>query len=184
MDPTQVIRQPDGSLQCRQCGFSYTLTSEEVADSAGRGLVAVRAAVAGVPENAASRRPAPDIWSVNAYTAHLADAAGVIYDRIRLIAEQDRPLLPWHDQDQAVEEGRHDQTPAGDSLGHLEGTVRTFQEYVWALPRGAWERVGVHAKAGEVRLSEIAQDLPHELEHHAGDIRDIGAQVSSREAGA
>jgi uncharacterized damage-inducible protein DinB len=179
MDPTQVIRQPDGTMRCRQCGFRYTLTPEQVADRAGRGLAAVRAAVASVPEDASSRRPAPEVWSVNAYAAHLADVAEVIYGRIQLIAARARPSLAWHDQDQAVEEGRQDQKPAVDSLRQLEGTVRAFEDYVRALPESAWDRVGVHAKAGEVRLAEIAQDLPHELEHHADDIRCVGAHVSS-----
>jgi DinB superfamily len=152
MDPTQVIRQPDGTMQCRECGFRYTLTSEEVAIRAGRALAAVRAAVASIPEQDRNRRPAPRVWSVNAYTAHLADAIDVIYARIQSIAELDRPLLAWHDQDQAVEDGHQNEKPVADSLEQLEVTVPTCQAYVRTLPYAAWARVGVHSRAGEVRL--------------------------------
>jgi hypothetical protein len=80
------------------------------------------------------------------------------HGRLQLVAEQDQPVLAWHDQDRAVEEGRHDQKPSVDSLGQLGDTEMVFQDYVRALPEGAWDRVGVHAKAGEVRPAAIAID--------------------------
>jgi len=166
-------------MRCRDCGFAYTLTLDEVADRVGLGLQSVHDAVDGVPQEARTRRPAPEVWSGNAYPAHLSDAAKVIYGRTVAIAEQNRPLLAWHDQDQAVEEGRSDERLSSDSLTELAGTVSAFQRYVRAPSKEAWHRVGVHAKAGEVLMSDIAHDLPHELEHHAADIRRVGAQVEA-----
>jgi hypothetical protein len=178
MDPSQVSRDDTGMFRCRTCGFSYNLGPSEIIDRSGSGVGAVRAAVAGVPEAHRHLRPSPEVWSVNAYAAHLAGAASVIVDRVRAIAETDRPLLPYHDQDRAVEDGRADEQAADESLLRLEEAVTAFRSVVTHLVAEQWDRVGVHARAGEVSLSEIAHDMPHELEHHAMDMRRIGASVA------
>lgn len=177
MDPQQVVRDETGIMRCRECGFPYALSQTEVAERADRGLAAVEEAIGGVPLDRRHRRPAPDVWSVNAYTAHLAEAAEVIAGRVRVLAEQERPPLPSYDQERAVAEGRYDERRAEDSLARLRVTVRDCVAHVRALPPEAWRRSGHHAEAGEVYLSDIAHDLAHELEHHAGDIRRIGQQV-------
>jgi hypothetical protein len=180
MDPSQVIRDANGVMRCRECGFSYDLDRREVANRAGSAFAAVQAAVAATPEERRSVRPSPEVWSVNAYAQHLVDAAAVINLRVRAIAETDRPELPYHDQDRAVEEERADEVPATDSLARLEESVQAFQWYLTALPPEAWQRTGIHSRAGEVRLADIAHDMTHELEHHAQDIRRIGVGQTRR----
>jgi hypothetical protein len=175
MDSQQVVRGDDGVMHCTQCGFAYDLDSQETARRAGDGFDAFQFAVVAVPERLQPERPAPDIWSVNAYAAHMAEAANVIYERVRNIAEQERPTLEWYDENEAVERGRYDDRPAVESLEPLRESVTAFRHYLEGLPPEAWDRVGIHSKAGEVRLSEIAQDMPHELEHHAEDVTRIGA---------
>jgi hypothetical protein len=178
MDPSQVTRDDQGVMACRECGFRYTLTPAEIVERSDRGVVGVRDAVTGVPVAQRGIRPSPEVWSVNAYSAHLADAAGVITERARAIAEQDRPPLPYHDQDRAVEEGRADEQDAEVSLRQLDEAVNIFRSIVLDLRPEQWDRVGIHARAGEVNLREIAHDLPHELEHHAMDIRRIGTVLA------
>jgi hypothetical protein len=177
MDPAQVIRDDHGVMTCRVCGFRYSLTPNEIIDRSESGVTAARNAVAGVPEAYRRLRPAPTVWSVNAYAAHLADAASVITDRVHAIVDQDRPSLPYHDQDQAVNEGHADEHEADASLLRLEETVAAFRTLIMRLTPEQWDRVGVHERAGEVSLREIAHDLPHELEHHAMDMRRIGVTL-------
>src|SRR5207302_511617 len=74
-----------------------------VASESEKGLLAVQREVAQVPDDLRSRRPEPSVWSVNAYAAHLDQAAGVISGRVVAIASEDRPLLQNHDQDAGVE---------------------------------------------------------------------------------
>ncbi len=171
MDTQQVQRDAAGTLRCRECGFAYALTPDQVADRTESGLAAVQAAVRGAPEDQRARRPAPAVWSVNAYTAHLADAMRMMQGRIQLIAARDRPALASHDQDQAVADGCFDARAAPAARADLTRTAQAIAACVRALPPDAWDRVGLHSEAGEVRLSDIAHDVPHELEHHAGDIR-------------
>jgi hypothetical protein len=175
MDPQQVVRGDDGVMRCTQCGFAYDHDAPETARLAGDGFEAFQFAVLGVPERLQARRPSPDVWSVNAYAAHMAEAATVIYERVRNITEQDRPTLEWYDESEAVERGNYDERPAVESLEPLRESVTAFRRFLEDLPPSAWDRVGIHSRAGEVRLSEIAQDMPHELEHHADDVIRIGA---------
>ena len=177
MDTRQVVRDDTGTLRCRECGFPYALSPLEVAARADRGLDAMREAVATVPVELRGRRPAPAVWSVNAYVAHLAEAAAVISGRIQAIIAHDRPPLASYDQDQTACAGRFDERPAHDSLIALGQTVDACTAEIRSLAPGSWERMGLHAEAGEVRLADIAHDLAHELEHHATDIHRVGADV-------
>jgi len=179
MDPAQVVRDENGMMRCRECGFTYGRSREEVVELTGQGLEAVRTALAGAGSTYRHLRPDPLVWSVNAYVAHLADAAALIDRRVHQIAEQEHPELAWHDQDEAVERGRQDEQPADESLPRLEQTVARFLSYLTDLPPEAWKRSGVHSRAGAVRLAEVAQDMPHELQHHANDIREVHRQVRS-----
>ncbi len=179
MDPAQVVRDENGMMRCRECGFTYGRSREEVVELTEHGLEAVRTALAGADSTRRHLRPDPLVWSVNAYVAHLADAAALIDGRIHQIAEHEHPELAWHDQDAAVERGRQDEQAAGESLSRLEHTVARFLRYLTDLPPEAWKRSGVHSRAGAVRLAEVAQDMPHELQHHANDIEDVDRQVRS-----
>jgi len=177
MDPTQVLRGDDGVFACRECGFSYALSGAEIAQVCATTIGDVWAAALTIPDSLRGRRTAPEVWSPNAYSAHLADAAELIEGRARRIVTEDRPLLPGYDQDEAAVVGHFDEVPMEASLPRIEAAVARFVSLVESLPESAWQRVGVHEEAGELRLRELAHDLPHELTHHAGDLRRIGAEL-------
>lgn len=179
MDPQQVIRDNDGTFRCRDCGFRYALDATSAASAAEQGVVAVRDAVSVTPDALRSRRPRPEVWSINAYTAHLVEVGDLVLGRVRAIAESDRPHLPAYDQDAAADAGRFDERPAEESLPKLEAEVQAYAAYLRGLPQVGWRRVGMHAEAGEVRLCDIAHDLPHELTHHAADIGRVAAQLTA-----
>jgi hypothetical protein len=176
MDPRQVVRDDDGVMRCTQCGFRYDHSSDEVAEAASAGLNEVRDAVRATPRERRAVRVAPDVWSVNAYTAHLAEASGVVLGRVRRIAEEDRPDLAWYDESESVERNRFDERSVDVSLSELEHRVNEFILLLHSLEPGQWGRIGVHSRAGDIRLAESAHDMAHELRHHAGDIRAIGVE--------
>ena len=180
MDPTQVLRGDDGVFTCRECGFRYALSGAEIARVCATTVVEVRAAALAVPESLRARRTAPEVWSPNAYCAHLADASELIEGRARRIVSEDRPLLRGYDQDEAAVRGRYDEVSMDTSLPRIEAAVARFVSLVESLPEAAWQRVGMHEEAGELRLRELAHDMPHELTHHAGDLRRIGAELQAQ----
>ncbi len=177
MDVNQVERDADGVFRCRECGFRYALAPAEIAAACEASLGDVVAAAGGVPTALRARRIAPPVWSPNAYCAHLADATELIEGRVRRIATEDRPLLPGYDQDEAAVAGRFDEVPMAASLPRIEAAVARFTALVRSLPEDAWSRAGVHEEAGDLRLRDIAHDMPHELTHHAGDLRRLAEEL-------
>lgn len=179
MDVNQVERDGDGVFRCRECGFRYALSPAEIARTCALAVRDVLDAAAAVPDSVRARRTAPAVWSPNAYCAHLADASELIEGRVRRIALEDRPLLPGYDQDGAAVEGDFDSVPMSSSLPRITVAVAHFVSLLNGLPVEAWQRVGVHEEAGDVVLRDVAHDMPHELLHHAGDLRRIGAELST-----
>lgn len=177
MDPKQVRPDGEGVWRCGECGFEYNQSPAAVAIATANGLAEVQAALAQVPEAMRGQRPAREVWSVNAYMGHLADVGELVSERVRRIGTEERPFLLNQDQDARVADLGYDAVPANDSLVRLVPAASAFQLQMQSLPEGAWDRVGVHSTAGEVRMGQVAHDLPHELHHHAQDIRRIGRQL-------
>lgn len=177
MDPKQVVPDAQGVWRCTECGFPYNQSPHEVGAATASGVQAVQGALANIPENVRGRRPAPDVWSVNAYVGHLADVGELVTERVRRISTEDRPVLENQDQDRRVAEMGYDQVPADASMTRLVPAAEAFQRQMGSLPEGAWDRVGRHSVAGDVGLGQVAHDFPHELHHHAADIRRVGRQV-------
>ena len=183
MDPRQVFRGDDGVFSCRECGFRYALSPAEIVQTCTVASADVRTAAIAVPQALRAQRVEPAVWSPNAYCAHLADASELIEGRVRRIAGEDRPFLPAYDQDAAADRGHFDDVPAEVSLQRIDVAVGRFIELVAALPEPAWQRVGVHQEAGELAIRDIAHDMPHELVHHAGDLRRLGQQLAATTPG-
>ncbi|GAC1577798.1 MAG: hypothetical protein NVS3B18_11540 [Candidatus Dormibacteria bacterium] len=177
MDPTQVLRGSDGTFRCRECGFHYALDGAGIIATCTRAADDVRTSALAVPEPRRSHRIAPAVWSPNAYCAHLADASELIEGRVRRIATEDRPFLRGYDQDAAAERGHFDDVPVEPSLHRIDAAVGRFVALVATLPDSAWARVGVHEEAGDIVLRDLAHDMPHELVHHAGDLRRLGHEL-------
>jgi hypothetical protein len=177
MDPRQVLRGSDGTFRCRECGFRYALSGAEIIQTCTGASGEVRDSALAVPERLRARRIAPAVWSPNAYCAHLADASELIEGRVRRIATEDRPFLQGYDQDGAAERGHFDDVPVEPSLQRIDEAVGRFVELIAALPEHAWQRVGVHEEAGDILFRDIAHDMPHELVHHAGDLRRLGHEL-------
>jgi hypothetical protein len=178
VDPRQVVLEDDGTFRCRECGFRYALTGPELIGAVGSTLGQLREAALAIPVELRRQRTAPEVWSPNAYCAHLADATELIEGRVRRIATEDRPFLRGYDQDAAAEAGRFDEVAMKPSLDRVDAAVAGFLSVIEGLPASGWDRQGVHEEAGPIRLRDIAHDMPHELIHHTGDLRRIGAELA------
>jgi DinB family protein len=177
VDPSQVIRDSNGAFRCRECGFRYALSAGEMVDVCTDTVVRFRQAALAIPTELRGRRTAPAVWSPNAYCAHMADAAELIESRVRRMATEERPFLAGYDQDQAAELGRFDERPVEPSLRRVDRAVAHFVALVSSLPGDGWQRIGAHEEAGDVKLRDIAHDMPHELTHHTADLQRIGAEL-------
>src|SRR5919198_6680366 len=92
-------------------------------------------------ENAHHRGDQPDEWSVSEIAAHLVDAEQAwLQRRIRLMAEQDHPRLPYYPD--------LDYTRPGlpESLEEFGGLRQANVAYLEALPPPDWRRRGPHER--------------------------------------
>ena len=96
----------------------------------------------------ASRRPAPEEWSVLECIAHISDAEVVASGRYRWILAHDRPELIGYDQELWVSR-LHAPVEDADELVAFWQALRTANLRLWErTPEGDRERYGIHAERG------------------------------------
>ena len=121
--------------------------------------------VAALPIEAHDWRPAPDAWSARMLAAHLAGAEGPFLGRMRTIAAEDNPFLPYFGPAVA----------RPDASGTLPELLSRYAEAREALvrllvdlPAAAWVRPAVHERMGATNLALQAQNIAdHDAEHLA-----------------
>ena len=146
--------------RCTQCGFVYDdLPADQVA-AAIRGFgAAYRAELAGVDEELARARPAPEVWSVLEYACHVRDVLLVQRDRALLALLEARPRFARMYRDERVAlAGYHIHPPArvADQLDMKKTGVTPVVIAPIAVPQpdGA---VKLGAGAAELNSEEVAK---------------------------
>ena len=126
----------------------------------------LRAATAGLSDEAARTPEAPGKWSVQQVVRHLADSEVVYGYRLRLIVAADRPAIPGYDQDAWAERlGYHDGT-LSDALADVAALRAMNLRWLRARTPEELDRAGVHSERGEESVLHIARLLAaHDLVH-------------------
>ena len=134
----------------------------------------LRAMIEGVPEEVRQAAPAPEVnagdWSMATVVAHLIDGHRRQVGRIRLMVEQDNPVLQNVDEWAAME--------ASGLLGAAtEGLLATLAElrvadvpWYEGLTDEQLERTGVHSVGGEVTVANILNHAAYHDAQHLGQI--------------
>lgn len=110
-------------------------------------------------------------WSMRQVLLHLVDCEGVMLDRLRRLAADDKPLL-W-----AFDENRWTATLGGPGR-HLETAIALFTasratiiEMATQMPASVHPRAGIHAEAGRrTWLEQLAMVHQHNA-HHLAQVR-------------
>jgi DinB superfamily len=127
----------------------------------------LRNLVTELPDRATAWHPRPGKWCIKEVVGHLAEEDKRDFvGRIRVILEQDRPLLTVNDQDK-VARMRHDCDK--DLRGLLDefSTVRSASaEFVARLKETELIRGGIHPKIGLIRVTDLLHEwMYHDLNH-------------------
>ncbi|MDA1036263.1 MAG: maleylpyruvate isomerase N-terminal domain-containing protein [Chloroflexi bacterium] len=171
MDPRQVEQRADGAWMCKQCGFAWSLDRETVLERLETASDRLREKVTVVGPGAMDVGIREGLWSPREYIAHLADWAGIIGKRLHKMLAEDSPAIEDLDQDKLAADNAYPEWDVEESLvRYAKGIAHTI-EHVRDGGDDGWVRVGMKAPRGAVPVSEFAQDLLHELEHHSLDIR-------------
>lgn len=151
------------------------MTSEQSATLARfeNGIDVMLSALAGTPEEAVDRAPAPGKWSIRQIVVHVADDDVVAAMRIRQIAAEPGALMIGFDQDRWA-------NGLGYAALSLELNLEMFvvlrkatAEMLRRLPPTAWTNVGNHQERGLVTLEGFVSHMANHAELHAGQIRRI-----------
>ena len=118
-----------------------------------------------------ARRYAPDKWPVRFILHHLADAETVLFDRIRRIISEGRPVVWAFDQDAWATELDYSQLPLELSRNIFESTRSAIIHYA----RLHYDLHGnlefVHSETGVRTLQEEFDKVAAHNQHHLEQIR-------------
>ena len=122
-------------------------------------------------EQALASRYAPDKWSIRFILHHLADAETVMFERIRRILSEDRPVLWAFDQDAWAKALDYSTLPL-DLSRHVymsaRAGVRYFAEKHYEA-RGHLE--WIHSETGVRTLKQEFDKVAWHNEHHLRQVR-------------
>lgn len=127
------------------------------------------------PAATLSRSYAPGKWSMRQVLLHLVDCEGVLLDRLRRLAADDKPLLWAYDQDRWVAElavgGRSLETAAA----LFAATRNAVIELSTLLPADRHARAGVHSETGRKTFAEVLETVHRHNAHHLEQVRACAA---------
>ena len=136
----------------------------------------LRGLMAGLSEEDALWKPAPDRFSIAEVLAHLTQSESHCYrQRVDRIMSESRPTVPGDDASLHYEEYR-DRDPEED-FAHFEDQRESNIEYLRSLPPGSGERKAVHESLGVFTLSQMLHEWAM---HDLGHIRQVAEIVRAR----
>jgi GrpB-like predicted nucleotidyltransferase (UPF0157 family) len=168
-----ILARAQRSSRCESCGFTYELTSAQLA---GHHITIEAESLAAIIEAGApglTRRPAPDTWSALEYACHTRDVLMVQRERV-LLARRTRqpPLVPMGRDDRVEHDGYNLQSPEAVAR-QLRDAAALFAGVLARLDDEGWIRTVIYNfPAPAVRtLAWVAVHTHHEVVHHLADVR-------------
>src|SRR4026209_2837953 len=122
-----------------------------------------------IPEDAASKKPAPNKWSKKEILGHLIDSAANNHQRFMRLQLQAEISLPGYDQDDWVRLNCYQQRTWNEIVTLWSAYNRHLASVIESLDDSALGHVW-HSPDGDVTLEFIASDYVRHLEHHLAQI--------------
>ena len=111
-------------------------------------------------------RPIPGRWSTLEVVCHLVDSEMIYADRIKRIIAEDEPTLVYADETRWVERLCSHERNLQEELSLLKLVRNQVARILRHVPAEAFERKGLHTKAGPLTLHEIFERGAAHLDHH------------------
>lgn len=162
---------------CPDCGFDGpAVTVDRLGTEIRDNATGFEAALADVV--AARVRPAPAVWSVLEYAAHVRDVHLLFAERVRLMLDRDEPRFANWDQDVTAVESRYDrQDPAVVARELLDAAAAVADLYE-SVPPGAWSRRGYRSNGSEFTVETLGIYHLHDVVHHLWDVEQGATAVT------
>jgi uncharacterized damage-inducible protein DinB len=113
----------------------------------------------------------PGGWSARQVLLHLVDCEGVMLDRLRRLAADDKPLLWAFDENRWSAVLAHPGRDLETAIALYTATRATIIEMAGHMPVAVHARAGIHAEAGKrTWIEQLAMVHQHNA-HHLGQVR-------------
>lgn len=163
-DWTQVLSTP-----CTECGFDAAQVDLQASSSELRRTAARWVGIL-ADEQAARRRPAPDVWSPLEYACHVRDVVTVFDGRVlRLLTEDEPRFANWDQNVTAIEDDYAAQQPA-DVATDLAAYAERLALRLSEVRENDWQRAGLRSDGAVLTVAAVARLLNHEMRHHLYDV--------------
>lgn len=117
-------------------------------------------------EQAATLRDGENGWTILEVVCHLRDYDVIFYDRVRLIIEQDYPVLPGYDYDALTVERKYKEQSLTQAYAELVRFRERLVDFFNDLANEQWERAGQHPEEGHFTMTDaVMQVSRHDLTH-------------------
>lgn len=150
---------------CRECGFSWSLSTDEGVATMARMPARFREAV-GSADGAAVG--AGLTWSVTAYVCHVADNLRIFAERMVGVARGGGPRIAAYNQDDLAEVRNYESVDVQGALWSLE---RAVSDWLAAIELARASDVAFeHPERGRCTWADVVSSNVHDAVHHELDI--------------
>jgi hypothetical protein len=136
----------------------------------GDGPARLKAALAQVPAEALTWRPAPGEWSAHEIVCHCADSEANAGMRIRYLVAERQPVIAGYDQDAWAVTLDYHGHPIAPALALVEAVRANTLALIRRLPDAAWSREGRHTESGRYTAEDWLAIYADHLDGHAHQI--------------
>lgn len=164
--------------RCPDCGIDPDAISIPDATAAIRTFPRrYREALAGVTDEGLRARPEPGTWSMLEYATHVREVLELYDLALPIVLEQNRPVFPPVDVDEAAANRPEWTLDLGVSLDGITRACASLVTRAETTPWAAWERpFSIGGAEYEARL--FVQKAAHEGAHHLRDLARARAVVA------
>jgi hypothetical protein len=149
------------------------MSRQEIVDTLRALPDEIEALVRDLDDEALSRRPAPDDWSIKEVCAHLRDSLEIDGERIRRMVEEDDPSIPGYDQEALARERDYQNASMPLVLTALRAFSGGNAYMLEGLSEEQWQRGGRHEERGPINVAGYAEQQAEHVRAHLEQIRSL-----------
>lgn len=130
------------------------------------GPAKLRAACAGLSNDALNTRIGPGTWSIQENAVHILDSDLAATHRMRRMVAEDNPLLVAYDENAFIARLPSDRNDIVEVLDLFEAHRCFTSRWLRTLPADAFARTGIHTQRGRITLQQIVEIYAQHVDHH------------------
>ncbi|MEP7357200.1 MAG: DinB family protein [Anaerolineales bacterium] len=148
--------------------------------SLGSAAPRLAALLEGLPAAAADWQAGPDQWSARQVVTHLAAAEAPFLERLRRVATEGKPWLPYFGPEVARPNSA---ASLAEALAGFQGGRERLLAFLADLALEDWERPAVHETMGATNMALQVQNLINHDREHLAEVQRV-AQLWAEQAHA